>query len=182
MQDKNTWIIYRNYKEDFNVKKILDIKHYCKSRGLKFVLSNNNVKLAIKLNLDGAYIPSFNKNFNHLTYKLKKGFILIGSAHNLKDIRIKEKQKVDKVFLSSIFKKNNNFLGINKFKFFSNLSKKKVIALGGVSKTNLQMLVLLNLVNLEGFAGISYFRNKKKAPKRGLLIKYLLLIRMQIQS
>ena len=49
------------------------------------------------------------KDYLHLSYKFKKKFILIGSAHNLKEIRIKEKQKVNEIFLSSLFKKNNNF-------------------------------------------------------------------------
>ena len=38
----------------------LKLKKYCKKKGYKFFLSNN-IKLAIKLDLDGAYIPSFNK-------------------------------------------------------------------------------------------------------------------------
>ena len=51
--------------------------------------------------------------------------MVIGSAHNLKEIKIKELKKVDKIVLSSLFKKNKNFLGINKFKLLSNLTKKK---------------------------------------------------------
>ena len=104
--------------------------------------------------MDGAYIPSFNKNTNHLAYSYKKNFDLIGSAHNLKEIRIKEKQGVKKIFLSSLFKKNKNFLGINKFKLLSNLTKKNIVALGGISKSNLKKLKFLNHPD---FAGISYF-------------------------
>ena len=72
----------------------------------------NNIKLALKLDLDGAYIPSFNKQFNHLSYSLKNDFVLIGSAHNSKEVMIKERQKVNKIFLSSLFKKNKNYLGL----------------------------------------------------------------------
>ena len=68
------------------------------------------------------------------------------------------------IFLSSIFKKNNNFLGINKFRLTSNLSNKKIIALGGISEKNIN---LINLTKSIGFAGISYFKNKKKAPEKG---------------
>ena len=32
---------------------------------------------------------------------------------------------LEKIFLSSLFKKNKNFLGINKFKLLSKLTKKK---------------------------------------------------------
>ena len=153
-QDKKTIIIYRNYKsKNIDQIQILKLKNYCKKKGLKFYLSNNT-KIAIKLGLDGAYIPSFNKSFNHLSYTYDKHFKIIGSAHNLKEIKIKELQKVDKIFLSSLFKKNKNYLGINKFKYFSSLTKKKIVILGGVTKKNIKQL---NLVNNFEFAGISYF-------------------------
>ena len=151
---KDTIVIYRNYtldKED--QKTILKIKVLCKKRSVKFYLSNN-VKLAIKLNLDGAYIPSFNKKLNHLSYSFKKNFKIVGSAHNLMEMRTKELQGVKRIFLSSLFKKNKNYLGLNKFKSFSNLTKKKIIVLGGVSKKNLNKI---KLINCEGFAGISFF-------------------------
>ena len=87
-----------------NVSDILKVKKYFKKKNIKFYLSNN-IKLAVKLNLDGAYIPSFNNDMSHLNYNFKKNFEIIGSAHNLKEIRTKELQKVNKIFLSSIFKK-----------------------------------------------------------------------------
>jgi thiamine-phosphate pyrophosphorylase len=132
---------------------ILKIKEYCKKKSIDFYLSNN-VRLAVKLGLDGAYIPSFNNSLKHLSYSYKKNFKLIGSAHNLKEIRIKENQNIDKIILSSLFKKNENYLGINKFKLLSNLTMKKIVALGGISQVNLKKLKLLNQPE---FAGISYF-------------------------
>ena len=120
---------------------------------IKLLLSNN-FKLALKLNLNGAYIPSFNKKFDHLNYKFKKKFMIIGSAHNLKQIRQKELQGVHKIILSSLFKKNKNYLGLNKFKIISKYTKKNIVALGGVSKSN---LIKLKLINISSFAGISYF-------------------------
>ena len=153
-QDKQTVIIYRNYSvSKIDEDLILKIKKHCKKRKIKFYLSNN-IKLAIKLNLDGAYIPSFNKNTNHLAYSFKKSFNLVGSAHNLKEIRIKEKQGINKIFLSSLFKRNKNFLGINKFKLLSDMTKISVVALGGISKRNLKKIGLLYSLD---FAGISYF-------------------------
>ena len=152
-QDKQTVIIYRNYTSNVKEDLILKIKKHCKKRKVKFYLSNN-IKLALKLDLDGAYIPSFNRNINHLTYAFKKSFNLVGSAHNLKEIRIKEKQGVKKIFLSSLFKKNKNFLGINKFKILSKMINIDVVALGGISKKNLKKVGLLNSPD---FAGISYF-------------------------
>ena len=153
-QDRQTTIIYRNYSaKTIDRALILKIKRYCKRKSIKFYLSNN-IKLAIKLNLDGAYIPAFNKSLKHLAYSFKKNFEIIGSAHNLKEIRIKEKQNVKKIFLSSLFKKNKNFLGINKFKALSKLTNKKIVILGGISKKNRKKLSLLDQSD---FAGISYF-------------------------
>ena len=153
-QSQQTTIIYRNYSSNIeNENVILKIKAHCKKKGIKFYLSNN-IKLAMKLNLDGAYIPSFNKSTKHLAYTYRKKFEIIGSAHNLKEIRIKEKQKVIGIFLSSLFKRNKNFLGINKFKILANLTKKDVVALGGISQNNIKKLRLLKC---QDFAGISFF-------------------------
>ena len=122
-QDKQTTIIYRNYSSKLTDQSlILQIKRYCKKKSINFYLSNN-IRLAIKLDLDGAYIPAFNTSLNHLAYSYKKNFKIVGSAHNLKEIRIKENQTVRKIFLSSLFKKNKNFsvsLDSNLNQFFRN--------------------------------------------------------------
>ena len=159
-QSINTAIIYRNYKKNYKISEIISIRDYCRKKNIKFYLSNN-VKLSINLNLDGAYLPSFNESLAHLNYNFRKNFLLIGSAHNLREIKIKERQKVEEIFLSSLFKNNGNFLGLNKFNLLSNYTKKDVIALGGISKENIK---IINLTKSIGFAGISYFKNKKKAP------------------
>ena len=155
--DRKTVIIFRNYDQPIDRKLILTIKNHCKKKGNKFLISNN-IKLAIKLDLDGVYIPSFNKDKRHLSYSTRKKFIILGSAHNVYEMRTKELQSVNAIFLSSIFKKNKNYLGINKFKSLSLLSKKPLIALGGISNDNLKKL---SLTNCCGFAGISFFEQKK---------------------
>jgi len=151
-QDKNTAFIYRNYNSKNNLSTIIKLKNFLKKNRYKFYLSNN-IKLAIKLDLDGAYIPSFNKDKNHLSFSFKKNFLIIGSAHNNKEIKIKESQGVKILFLSSIFKKNKNYLGINRFNLLSRLSNKKIVALGGISGVNSKKLKLLNCFD---FAEILY--------------------------
>ena len=152
--DKNTAIILRTYyTSEINLKTIINLKNFCKKNGHKFFLSNN-VKLALNLKLDGAYIPSFNKNTDHLSFTFIKNFLILGSAHNNKELKTKEKQLVKIVFLSSIFKKNKNYLGLNKFKLLAKLTSIKVVALGGISNNNIKKLDLLDCF---GFAGITYF-------------------------
>ena len=155
---KKVAIIYRNYEAEFDEELILSIKRACKKEGKKFFLSNN-LKLAIKLDLDGVYLPSFNKNINFNKNNFKKKFIIIGSAHSVKEIRIKEQQNAKLIFLSPLFKikKNKKFLNPIKFNLLAAKTNKKVIALGGINQLNFKKL---NLVKSYGFAGITYFMNQ----------------------
>ena len=103
--DKQTAIIYRNYNaKSLNKEVILKLKKYCQKKKIKFYLSNH-IKLAMKLNLDGVYLPSFNKSTKHLSFSFKKKFSVIGSAHNIKEINIKEMQNVIKFLFPHFLKR-----------------------------------------------------------------------------
>ena len=154
-QDKETIIIYRNYSsKNVDITKLIKLKKFLRKQGNKLFIANN-FKLALKLGLDGIYIPSFNKDFYHLAYSTTLNFEIVGSAHNLKEIRTKELQKVQKIFISSLFKKNKNYLGLNKFKILKKFTKKEVIALGGISGRNIKKIYLAKISSI---AGISYFK------------------------
>ena len=152
---KKISLIYRNYQKK-DLEEIFKIKNLCKKISRKFYISND-IKLAIKLDIDGAYIPSFNKCLNIRYIKVKKNFELIGSAHNIKEIRTKEIQNVSKIFLSPLFKtdKSNNYLGIYRFLKLKDCSNKDIICLGGIKKNNIKKL---ELIKPKGFAAISLFR------------------------
>lgn len=109
--------------------------------------------------MDGAYLPSFNKSMNFNKSNFKKKFIIVGSAHSVQEIKIKEQQGVKLIFLSPLFKinKNNKFLNPIKFNLLAAKTNIKVIALGGINQLNFKKL---NLVKSYGFAGISYFINQ----------------------
>ena len=68
---KNIAIIYRNYNKNINKNEITKIKTLCKKDNRKFFLANN-IKIAIQLNLDGVYIPSFNKELKINFFAKKK--------------------------------------------------------------------------------------------------------------
>ena len=129
---------------------------------------SNNIKLAIKMRADGIYIPSFNKLQKFINIE-KKNFIIIGSAHNQKEIKEKIIQKCSAIFLSPIFyvKKSKNFLNLHKFNYLANNNKIKFFALGGINEKNFKKLKLLKIL---GFAGISIFK-KKPAYKRPVFLK-----------
>lgn len=156
--NKNIGIIFRNYEKNINKTKILELKNFCKKHKKKFYLANN-LKMAVNLNLDGAYIPAFDKNLRVNKYNLRKEFLILGSAHNIHEIKIKERQGVDVIFLSPLFRtKNKSGLGIVKFNIISKNSEKKIIALGGINKKNINKM---KFINCSGFAAISYFNKTK---------------------
>lgn len=156
--DNNVALIYRNYSNEININDLIKFKYFCKKTKRKLFVSNQ-IELAFKYKLDGAYIPSFNKKIYLKDYITNHKFKLIGSAHNYKEVLIKQKQKVSLIFLSPLFKtqKNKNFLGIFKFIKLCNFSKKPVIALGGINSKNIK---LLKLINLYGFAAIKFYKKK----------------------
>ena len=95
-------IIYRNYKKKPDFKELWEIKKLCIKTKRKFFIAEN-IKIALRLNVDGIYIPSFNKSFE-IKYINKKKFEILGSAHNFKELNFKMKQGVKNIFLSPIFK------------------------------------------------------------------------------
>ena len=117
----------------------------------------NNLKLAVRLGLDGMYLPAFNQCEKYHNLSIYKNFKIIGSAHNIKEIRIKEGQNCEKIFISPIFKtkKNKKFLGTVKFNLLAKNTKKKVICLGGIKTENLKKI---RLTKSKGIASISWIK------------------------
>jgi thiamine-phosphate pyrophosphorylase len=162
--NKNIDIIYRNYKKKINKSILLSLKNFCRKQKRKFYISNN-IKLAIELDIDGVYIPSFNKKLNLLNINTRKNFSIIGSAHNKREVITKNLQNFNLIFLAPLFKtiKNKKNLNISKFNLITLGQKKKFIALGGINEKNFNQLYLTNSV---GFAGIRWL--KKNGPRKFL--------------
>ena len=55
------FIIYRNYKKRAELNDLIKFRQICKSKAIKLFIAND-LKLAINVNSDGIYLPSFNKN------------------------------------------------------------------------------------------------------------------------
>ena len=163
----NIGIIYRNYKDRKRESQLVKIAKACKKNRFQLFVSND-IKLAHKVKADGIYVPSFNKvkNFSNLE---KKDLVILGSAHNQKEIHRKILQNCSTVFLSPLFyvKKSKNFLGIHQFNYLSYENKINILALGGISENNIRKLKLLYI---KGFGGIRIFK-KKPAFKRPVFIK-----------
>ena len=155
-------MIYRNYTNDYNIEVIKKIKKYCKKANREFYISNN-LKVALMLNLSGLYIPAFYRLTKFKNLNIPKNFKFIGSAHNLRDIKVKENQGCEEIFLAPIFKtrKNKTFLDILRFNLIALNTRKKIIALGGVNLNNLKKISLTRSI---GFASITWL--KKNQPKK----------------
>ena len=163
----NIGIIYRNYKDRKRENQLIKIAKACKKKRYQLFVSND-IKLAHKVKADGIYVPSFNKTkkFSNLE---KKNLIIIGSAHNQKEIHTKITQNCEAVFLSPLFlvKKTKTFLGLHKFNYLSCMNKINIMPLGGITERNISKLKLLSST---GFGGIQIFK-KKPASKRPVFIK-----------
>ena len=149
-------IIFRNYHSNNYLQDLIKTRNFCKKKGFNLFLSNN-LHLALKLKLDGVYLPSFNKRLIYKNLSLIKKFRFIGSAHNISEIKIKEKQNCEEIFLSPIFKtdKNKNYLDTIKFNLQTLEVKKDVIALGGINSNNLKRI---RLTKSKGIASISWIK------------------------
>ena len=166
--EKNIDLIFRNYNKNHEIDEIKSIQKFCRINKRNFYLSNN-IRLALKLRLNGVYIPSFNKSLNFASkYSLPSNFKIFGSAHSLNQIRIKKLQGCSKIFLSPIFKskKNQKFLSTIKFNLMTISENIDFIALGGINENNYKKIKLTRVV---GFAGISWIKKNGLSKLRPFL-------------
>ena len=153
--DPKIIFIWRGKYDQKSIINIQNLAEYLKKKNRKFFISNN-VKLALKLKLNGVYISAYNKDLKHNNYALTKNFEIIGSAHDLRELQIKKIQNTKEIFLAPIFKiKKKAAIGIHKAKYLFYLFKGPKIALGGINEKNIK---LLTLSKFSGFAAINYFK------------------------
>ena len=158
--NKNISFIWRNKDKESHIKTLNKLSNFCKKNQRKFYISNN-IKLAFQTKANGVYISSANKDLNIRYFQLRNNFKVLGSAHNLKELRLKEFQNVREIFLSPLFKdKINKQLDVHRYLTLRKLTFMRDVSLGGINNKNIKKL---KLIKPFGFAGISYF-SKKKGP------------------
>ena len=160
-------IIYRNYNDPKRIIELVKIAKACKKNRYRLFVEND-IKLALKVRADGIYIPSFNKTKKFINLEMRN-LIILGSAHNQKEIHEKISQKCRAIFLSPVFyvEKSQSYLDIYKFNYLTYASKVNFLALGGITRNNIRKLRLLHI---NGFGLILIFK-KKPAFKRPVFIK-----------
>ena len=152
-------IIYRNNKKLEDLHRLRIFRKECKSKDIKFFVAND-YNLSSKLKADGIYLSAYNKDLKYLNY-MKSNFIIIGAAHNIKEINLKIKQGCKYILLSRLFqvsyKPEMNYLGINKFNFYTSNIFKNTVALGGINTSNINKI---KIVNCDSFALMTEIKKK----------------------
>ena len=152
-------VIYRNQDHKESIENLICFRKNCKRNGINFYVSNDT-HLLFKLQADGLYISAHNKDLLLNGYA-KKGFKIIGSAHNQSEIAMKVKQGCEAVIFSRLFQTKYPFkkghLGIQKFNIISLRSKTELVPLGGINDKN---LCKMKTVISKSFACLSAIKKK----------------------
>ena len=103
------------------------------------------------------YIYAFNKYLKYLNLK-KNNFTIIGSAHNIHEVRVKIQQGCNYILLSKLFKvdydQNAPYLGLIKFNNYCRKISKKLVALGGINNSTLNYLKNVNCKSVAILSGV----------------------------
>ena len=166
-QKKVSFFQLRLKKENLKKKLIIakKIKKICKKFNVKFLI-NDDVYLTKKLNADGCHLGQ--KDMNILEARKLIGNKIIGiTCHNsiqLAKVALKNKANylAFGAFYLSKTKKAKYRASLNLLKKARKITKKPIVAIGGINSTNYKKL-LLNKANLLAISGYIW-KNKKLKP------------------
>jgi thiamine-phosphate pyrophosphorylase len=170
-QKKVSFFQLRLKKETFKKKIIIGkkIKEICKKFNVKFLV-NDDALIAKRLNADGCHLGQ--KDMNILKARKLIGNKIIGvTCHNsIKLTKIAVKNKADYIaigaFNHSKTKKIKYKASINLLKKVIKITKKPVVAIGGINSDNYKKL-LLNKANFLAISGYIW-NNEKLKPTEAI--------------
>ena len=166
-QKKVSFFQLRLKKENLNKKLIIakKIKKICKKFNVKFLI-NDDVYLTKKLNADGCHLGQ--KDMNILEARKLIGNKIIGiTCHNsIQLAKVALKNKADYLAFGAFYlsktKKAKYRASLNLLKKARKITKKPIVAIGGINSSNYKKL-LLNKANLLAISGYIW-KNKKLKP------------------
>ena len=166
-QKKVSFFQLRLKKENLKKKLIIakKIKKICKKFNVKFLI-NDDVYLAKKLNADGCHLGQ--KDMNILDARKLIGNKIIGiTCHNsIQLAKVALKNKADYLAFGAFYlsktKKAKYRASLNLLKKARKITKKPIVAIGGINSINYKKL-LLNKANLLAISGYIW-KNKKLKP------------------
>lgn len=126
----------------------------CKKFGIKKILLNENLELAIKLKC-GIHLTS--TQFDKIKEAKKRNLFTIISCHNKNEIELAIKNSCDAITYSPIFHTPNKGepKGIENLEEINKSYNINIIALGGI--INEEQIRECKSLNIYGFASIRYF-------------------------
>ena len=166
-QKKVSFFQLRLKKENLKKKLIIakKIKKICKKFNIKFLI-NDDVYLAKKLNADGCHLGQ--KDMDILDARKLIGNKIIGiTCHNsIQLAKVALKNKADYLAFGAFYlsktKKAKYRASLNLLKKARKITKKPIVAIGGINSSNYKKL-LLNKANLLAISGYIW-KNKKLKP------------------
>lgn len=163
---KNLSVIYINNELTENYEEFIDILKFCRNKKIK-IYYKDDVRKALKYNLNGVYLSGSNKKFLFIINNLNKklNFKIIGGAHNQNEYFFKKKQMCEDVFFSPLFKNEkynqSQILNICKFNLMSKEWRCNLFALGGVNSSNLKKVSMTKSQGAGFISFMSDFKIKK---------------------
>ena len=146
-----------------------EIRKICKTSNVKFII-NDNPLIAKKVGADGCHLGQKDLHIKKAKKILKNKIIGITCNTSIKKAKEAIKNNADYIalgaFNSSRTKNVKHRATINDLKKFRKLSKKPIIAIGGINDKNYKKLLL----NKADFLAISSFiwKNNKLKPKEAI--------------
>ena len=153
-------ILILRQSKNISYKSLKKFASNCKNRRIDLFVANS-FKLLTLLKTNRFYISAWNKKHYRNLRKVNSNIEMVGSAHNVKEIKEKIDQGCSQIFLSRIFETKyrfkKGFLGVTKFNLLTRRFRTNFIALGGINLKNFNQIKNLNIM------GLAMSSDKKKA-------------------
>ena len=153
-------ILILRQSKSISYKSLKKFASNCKSKRIDLFVANN-FKLLTFLKTNRFYISAWNKKHYRNLRKVNSNIEIVGSAHNVTEIKEKIDQGCSQIFLSRIFETKyrfkKGFLGVTRFNLVTRRFRANFIALGGINLKNFNQIKNLNIV------GLAMSSDKKKA-------------------
>tara|TARA_Y100001970_G_C14205723_1_gene843838 strand:+ start:519 stop:1067 length:549 start_codon:yes stop_codon:yes gene_type:complete len=143
-----------------NIKKNKDFYKFiskCRNKLINIFIANDT-NLLHKVKSNNFYVSSYNKKKYFYLKRYNSKIKIIGSAHNLREMREKFNQGCDKIVFSRLFQTyKKGFYDVIKFNLITHQNKRQIVALGGINNLNYKKLQMVNCI---GFALLKELKNK----------------------
>ena len=145
------------------------IKKICKKFKVKFIV-NDDVLIAKKLNADGCHLGQKDMDINKARKLIGNKIIGVTCHNSIKLAKVALKNKADYLAFGAFYlsktKKAKYRASLNLLKKARKITKKPIVAIGGINLSNYKKL-LLNKANLLAISGYIW-KNKKLGPLRAI--------------